>query len=118
MLWRSPIVSPDPSGIVSSILSTGTDSPGAEIYHGSCSVCHGDDGKGAHWAGSGLKPPPRDFTTEEARTSLSRERMRSAILDGRPGTAMTSFSRQLSSAQADAVIDYIQQAFMEMAQPQ
>jgi len=86
---------------------------GYEIYHSMCSVCHGDDGEGARWAGAGLKPAPRNFTTMESRTSLTREQMHSAILAGRPGTAMTPFATQLSNEDINAVIDYIQQTFMQ-----
>lgn len=85
---------------------------GYEIYRTTCSVCHGDDGTGARWAGSSLKPAPRNFTTLDSRTSQTSERMRNAILAGRPGTAMTSFARQLSSEDVDAVIDYIETSFM------
>jgi mono/diheme cytochrome c family protein len=100
-------------------ISKGTETPvankkGYEIYRTTCSVCHGDDGTGARWAGSSLKPAPRNFTTLDSRTSQTSERMRNAILAGRPGTTMTSFASQLSSEEVDAVIDYIQTSFMGM----
>ena len=85
---------------------------GYEIYHGSCSVCHGDDGAAAKWAGSSLKPPPRDFTSEQSRRTLNKDIIAHAVKEGRPGTAMTSFRRQLSDEDINAVADYILAAFL------
>ena len=36
----------------------------ATIYTESCSVCHGDDGRGAVWGQASLATPPRNFRTE------------------------------------------------------
>ncbi len=85
---------------------------GAKIYARTCSVCHGDRGQSAQWAGSALKPPPRDFTTEQARATLSRERMIAAVAHGRPGTAMAAFASQLSRQEIEAVVDHIRTEFM------
>ncbi len=52
---------------------------GRHLFTRYCAVCHGDKGNTAVWAQSGLKPPPRDFTTEEARKILTRDRMITSV---------------------------------------
>lgn len=87
--------------------------PGQVLYDENCSACHGDKGQSAVWAKNGLKPAPRNFTTVQAREELSRERMIASVTYGRPGTAMMSFSKRLSSAEIEAVVDYIRENFMK-----
>jgi hypothetical protein len=55
------------------------------IYQESCSVCHGDDGRGAVWGQASLSVPPRNFRTAESREELTRERMIASVTAGRPG---------------------------------
>jgi len=92
-----------------SIASTRT---GATLYSDYCSVCHGDRGDGTSRARASLVPPPRDFTTPAAAAALTRERMLSAVLDGRPGTAMTGWRVQLSEAEIESVVSYIREQIM------
>jgi len=87
-------------------------SKGRQIYAKTCSVCHGDRGTGSVWASSNLRPAPRDFSTPQARTELTRERMIASVTAGRPGTAMTAFATQLKPPEVEAVVDYIRLAFM------
>lgn len=82
------------------------------IYHNYCSVCHGDRGDGKSRARNSLNPPPADFTSEQARTAFSRERMILALNHGRPGTAMTAWTAQLSQKEIEAVVDYIRGTMM------
>lgn len=77
------------------------------IYHNYCSVCHGDKGDGRSRARASLNPPPADFTTPQSRQEMTRERMIAAVVAGRPGTAMTPWSSQLSTREIEAVVDYI-----------
>jgi len=77
------------------------------IYHNYCSVCHGDRGDGRSRARGSLNPPPADFTTPQAKKELTRERMIGAVVAGRAGTAMTSWTTQLSQKEIEAVVDYI-----------
>jgi len=86
--------------------------PGREIYDENCSACHGDKGQSAVWAQNGLNPPPRNFTTAIAREELSRERMITSVTHGRQGTAMMSFSKRLTSADIEVVVDFIRGNFM------
>jgi len=84
----------------------------ARIYAESCSVCHGDDGKGAKWGQESLSAKPRDFTTALSRAELTRDRMIVSVSYGRPGTPMPGFSSQLSREQIEGVVDYVRARFM------
>lgn len=88
---------------------------GREIYKKNCSACHGDRGSGARWTQSGLNPAPRDFTTDEARQMLNRDRMIMSVTHGRMGTAMMPFSSRLSPDEIETVVDYIRGNFMRVA---
>ncbi|MFL6572789.1 MAG: c-type cytochrome [Burkholderiales bacterium] len=77
------------------------------IYHNYCSVCHGDRGDGRSRARNSLNPPPADFTGPQARETFTRARMILALQHGRPGTAMTAWTTQLSQKEIEAVVDYI-----------
>lgn len=85
---------------------------GAKIYARNCSVCHGDDGRGAVWASTSLRVRPRDFTSEQAATDLSRKRMIQSATYGRADTPMPGFTTQLSAQQIEAVVDFIRERFM------
>jgi mono/diheme cytochrome c family protein len=87
------------------------------LYQESCSVCHGDDGRGAVWGQASLSVPPRNFRTAEARQELTRERMIASVTAGRPGTPMPGFGTQLSLAEITAIVDWIRAEFMVPAQP-
>lgn len=82
------------------------------LYHNYCSVCHGDRGDGRSRARGSLNPPPTDFTTPQAREMLSRPRMILALQHGRPGTAMTAWTTQLSQKEIEAVVDYVRNTMM------
>ena len=85
---------------------------GEKVYTKHCSVCHGDDGNSAYWAQSGLNPPPRDFTSPEAQSDLTRERMIQSVTKGRSGTGMMPFSTRLSAEEITAVVGFIRFKFM------
>jgi mono/diheme cytochrome c family protein len=87
---------------------------GKEIFTRNCAVCHGDKGNTAVWARNGLNPPPRDFTTDEAKRILTRDRMIHSVTNGRPGTGMMSFTTKLSSKDIESVVDYVREAFMHV----
>ena len=82
------------------------------IYQESCSVCHGDDGRGAVWGQASLSMPPRNFRTAESRQELTRERMIASVIAGRPGTPMPGFGTQLSIPEVMAVVDWVRGEFM------
>jgi len=84
----------------------------ADIYAKTCSVCHGEQGDGKSHAMGGLRPPPKDFTKPGLKSRLSRDYMIQAVSNGKPGTAMTGFSSQLSPSQIVELVDYIRVNFM------
>jgi mono/diheme cytochrome c family protein len=88
------------------------------IYQESCSVCHGDDGRGAVWGQASLSVPPRNFRTAESREELTRERMIASVTAGRPGTPMPGFGTQLSIPEITAVVDWVRAEFMTPQEPQ
>jgi cbb3-type cytochrome c oxidase subunit III len=88
--------------------------PGAYIFHNYCSVCHGDKGDGQSRAREGLDPPPRNYTTPEAAIELTRERMISSVTNGRPGTAMIAWGKELSPQEIEGVVDYVRATFMKL----
>jgi mono/diheme cytochrome c family protein len=87
---------------------------GEQLYVRHCAVCHGDKGSGAMWTQSSLNPPPRNFTAA-LRDELTRERMITSVTYGRPGTAMMSFRKRLSSQEIETVVDYIRASFLGKA---
>ncbi len=80
-----------------------------------CAACHGERGDGQSRARSGLNPPPRSFTSEQALAELDRARMIRSVTEGRPGTAMVGWQGRLSDEQIAAVVDYIRTRFMAIA---
>lgn len=89
-------------------------SRGRQIYARVCSVCHGDRGNGSMWASANLQPPPRDFSSPQARAELTRDRMMAAVTGGRPGTAMPGYGSRFSQQDLAAVVDYIRGSFMRV----
>lgn len=85
---------------------------GRRIYAEYCSVCHGDKGDGRSRAAGSFFPPPRDFTTEEAKEKLNRDRMIFSVSYGRANTAMAGWETQLSKEQIEQVVDYVRARFM------
>jgi mono/diheme cytochrome c family protein len=85
---------------------------GEKVYTQNCAVCHGDKGNTAYWAQNGLNPPPRDFTSPLAQTTLTRDRMIHSVTHGRPGTGMMPFNKRLSTEQIAEVVSFIRFKFM------
>jgi len=84
-------------------------------YQNLCSACHGELGEGQIQSGSGLVPPPKDFTSYEAMATLTREEMISTVMQGKPGTAMMAWEKRLSIGQAGEIVDYIRDKLMQSA---
>lgn len=85
---------------------------GEKIYTKNCSVCHGDKGNTAYWAKNGLNPPPKDFTSPQAQSELTSDRMIHSVTHGRPGTGMMPFTTRLSTKEIKAVVSFIRYKFM------
>ena len=82
------------------------------LYQNYCSACHGDKGDGDSLAGQGMVPPPRNFTTPQSAVELNLQRIRLAIREGVPGTAMSGWKSRLSEAEIEALADLIRTRFM------
>lgn len=82
------------------------------LYHNYCSVCHGDNGDAKSRARNSFSPPPRDFTSEQSKAELSRERIIHSITHGRPGTAMGGWSSQISTDEISVLADYLLDSFI------
>jgi len=83
------------------------------LYAENCSVCHGDDGRGARWTLTNLKPPPRNFTLPDTASALSRDYMIQVVTYGKADTAMPGFGYQLDAPEIETVVDYVRSAFMK-----
>lgn len=83
---------------------------GRVVYAQNCMVCHGERGQGAPTA-AGLIPA-RDFTTPQARSELTRERMINSVTNGRANTAMAAFATRLPASDIEAVVDYVRSGLM------
>jgi len=85
---------------------------GRIIYNYRCYYCHGYSGDAKTLATRSLSPAPRDFTNSSL-VKLPREKMLSAVVNGRDGTAMTSFTKFLPDDDINLVVDFIRQEFMQ-----
>jgi len=84
------------------------------LYAENCSVCHGDDGRGAKWTLRNMNPAPRNFTLPEAARELDRNYMLKTVTYGKANTAMPGFDTQLSTEQIAKIVDYVRGAFMRV----
>ena len=85
---------------------------GRAIYNYRCYFCHGYSGNARTLTATYVQPPPRDFTQTGSDT-LSRAQMIDTVTHGKPNTAMTGFSRLLSSSEIAAVVDFVRKEFMQ-----
>ena len=92
--------------------SRAENSEGGQIYADYCSVCHGDNGKGALWASAGLSPRPADFTAPKFQSTMTRDHMIQSVTYGRPETAMSGWQSRLNEQQIETVVDYVISEFM------
>jgi cytochrome c oxidase cbb3-type subunit III len=97
-------------------IAAGTSWTAEGLFVKHCAACHGERGDGQSRARSGLNPPPRSFTSEQARAELDRDRMIRSVTEGRPNTAMVGWEGRLSHEQITAIVDYIRVRFMRVAE--
>ena len=111
----SPATTPATTSVaVPAMAHTAQNKLGQKLFKKNCASCHGDKGNTAIWARSGLNPAPRDFTSAQAKSELTRERMIHSVTKGRPGTAMMAFETRLSKDDVEAVVSYIRSSFMHV----
>lgn len=84
---------------------------GRAVYNFRCYYCHGYSGNAKTLAATYLTPPPIDFTGTSAKR-LTQESIAATLRDGRPGTAMKSFSGILSDAEMTAVAAFVANEFI------
>ena len=96
--------------------TTDTHELGRRIYNFRCYFCHGYSGDAKTLAATYLTPPPRDFSGATP-NELPRERIARAVREGKPGSAMASFSSVLSAAEIDAVAAFVEREFIVLRQP-
>lgn len=82
------------------------------LYAAHCAICHGDNGDAQTRVQSGLRPPPRDFTSVASALELNRKRMIASVTNGVPGTGMMPHKDRLTKQQIGILVDYIQTKFM------
>jgi thiol-disulfide isomerase/thioredoxin len=86
----------------------GQASAGKLAYAVSCARCHGPEGRGDGPDAINLPRPPRDFATSEPSLAVQPDRIRKAILEGIPGTAMAPWSGSLRRVELDALVTHVQ----------
>jgi mono/diheme cytochrome c family protein len=96
-------------------IATETAEEARRLYAENCSVCHGDDGRGAKWTLRNMHPPPKNFTLPEVAGQLDRDYMLRTVAYGKANTAMPGFTTQLSEGQIETIVDYVRGAFMRIA---
>ena len=85
---------------------------GRDIFHKHCQACHGDKGDGKTFAANVLNPPPKNFTAEKSKQTLTTERMIRSVSKGRMGTAMMPWESRLTAKEIQAVVTYIRKKLM------
>ncbi|MEH6452430.1 MAG: cytochrome c oxidase subunit II [Psychromonas sp.] len=76
---------------------------GEQVYIGNCSVCHQPSGLGLPGVFPGLKDSPIAIGDVDAHIDI--------IINGKPGTAMQAFAKQLSLKELAAIVTYERNAW-------
>ena len=90
---------------------TAQEKRGEHLYQQNCAFCHAADGTGKNWIGTFLEPHPRDLTSPEFMSAISKEHLTYVIKEGLPDTSMPAWKSVLSDSDIAAVIAYISRAF-------
>jgi len=81
---------------------------GRGVYGHFCQICHGDRGQGVSTANT-----PRDWTVPKNQGGLTRDRMISAVTQGKHGDTVTAgFADKLSAEHIGASVDYIRRVLL------
>jgi cbb3-type cytochrome c oxidase subunit II len=76
---------------------------GRDLYRQNCTGCHGMEGSGNGPAAAALAPSPTNFHEQRPATAHALD----ALKGGVPGTAMPPWEVQMSDAQREAVVAYL-----------
>lgn len=90
---------------------TALEKRGENLYQQNCAFCHAADGTGRNWIGTFLEPHPRDLTSPEFMSAITREHLTNVIKEGLPNTSMPAWKSVLSDSDIDALLAYIGRAF-------
>ena len=80
---------------------------GPALYASRCAFCHGGTGQGDGHVAITMKPAPRDFTNPEFWKERTRATLEKAILEGVPGSAMSSHQGTMSDEELRGLVDYL-----------
>ena len=84
----------------------GSPEAGRKIYLESCQSCHGPTGKGDSDMAAYLTPPPANLASKATQAKTDAQ-LRKIILEGRLGTAMSSYEGTFGEEQLADLIAYI-----------
>jgi len=84
----------------------GSPEAGKKIYLESCQNCHGPTGKGDSDMAAYLTPPPANLAAKATQAKTDAQ-LRKIILEGRPGTAMSSYEGTFEEAQLADLLAYV-----------
>jgi len=84
---------------------------GESLFQSNCAFCHAADGTGKNWIGSFLEPHPRNLRDAESMREMTRERFARVVREGLPNTSMPAWKSVLSSAEIEAIADYVNRVF-------
>ncbi|MFO0775364.1 MAG: cytochrome c [Nitrospiraceae bacterium] len=87
-------------------LQKGDAAKGKTIFGESCRHCHGAEADGTGEMAAYLDPPPSNLTAATTQQKTD-DQLRTTILTGRPGTAMSGFEGALTDEQLADVIAYL-----------
>jgi cytochrome c oxidase cbb3-type subunit 3 len=90
---------------------TALEKRGEILYQQNCAFCHAADGTGRNWIGTFLEPHPRDLTSPEFMSAMSKERLTTVIKEGLPNTSMPAWKSVLNDRDIEALLAYIARAF-------
>lgn len=92
----------------------GSATNGAPVYKKNCAGCHGNTGMGDGPAASSLKPKPANFVAADYKDSKGKNpreysdaELKDIIDNGRKGTAMPAWKKQLTADQINDVLAYV-----------
>ncbi len=89
---------------------------GRKIYNFRCYFCHGYSGDAKTVAATFLSPPPLDFTHAKA-GRLTQQHIISTLVNGKPGTAMQSFSSVLNATEMGQLAAFVMDEFVKKKAP-
>jgi mono/diheme cytochrome c family protein len=85
---------------------------GKAFYMDNCFTCHGVKGDGNGPRADFNTPRPRNFTSDESRRILNRERLFHSITNGRVGTVMPAWGKVLNDQQIANVAEFVFTTFV------